>query len=70
MLFYIFVFHVRGVRIVCVDSFVLPFVPVAVTLNRAHQDNPGGGGDYEQEHLLREQNAIHSSLQSATGVLG
>ncbi|CAN0167858.1 unnamed protein product [Pylaiella littoralis] len=31
---------------------------------------PGGGGDLEQEHLLREQNAIHSSLQSATGVLG
>lgn len=30
----------------------------------------GGAGDLEQEHLLREQNAIHSSLQSATGVLG
>ncbi|CAN0321726.1 unnamed protein product, partial [Scytosiphon promiscuus] len=29
-----------------------------------------GQGDLEQEHLLREQNAIHSSLQSATGVLG
>lgn len=30
----------------------------------------GRGNDMEQEHLLREQNAIHSSLQSATGVLG
>ncbi|CAM9990117.1 unnamed protein product, partial [Hapterophycus canaliculatus] len=34
-------------------------------------DRAGAGhGDLEQEHLLREQNAIHSSLQSATGVLG
>ncbi|CAM9333381.1 unnamed protein product [Scytosiphon promiscuus] len=34
-------------------------------------DRGGAGqGDLEQEHLLREQNAIHSSLQSATGVLG
>lgn len=28
------------------------------------------GGNAEQEHLLREQNAIHSSLISASGVLG
>eukprot|EP00904_Undaria_pinnatifida_P009012 jgi/Undpi1/5240/HiC_scaffold_2.g00521.m1 len=38
--------------------------------SRVQQGSPSGGGDYEQEHLLREQNAIHSSLQSATGVLG
>lgn len=30
----------------------------------------GAGVDVEQEHLLRERNAIHSSLASATGVLG
>ncbi|CAM9903847.1 unnamed protein product [Phaeothamnion confervicola] len=29
-----------------------------------------GGPDADTEHLLRERNAIHSSLRSATGVLG
>eukprot|EP00903_Cladosiphon_okamuranus_P012505 g11709.t1 len=38
--------------------------------SRADRGEGGGAGDFEQEHLLREQNAIHSSLQSATGVLG
>lgn len=40
------------------------------SVGRADRGGGGGAGDFEQEHLLREQNAIHSSLQSATGVLG
>ncbi|CAB1119809.1 unnamed protein product [Ectocarpus sp. CCAP 1310/34] len=38
--------------------------------SRADRGGGDGTGDFEQEHLLREQNAIHNSLQSATGVLG
>ncbi|CAM9906907.1 unnamed protein product, partial [Ectocarpus sp. 12 AP-2014] len=37
---------------------------------RADRGGGDGTGEFEQEHLLREQNAIHNSLQSATGVLG
>ncbi|CAM9758738.1 unnamed protein product [Ascophyllum nodosum] len=36
----------------------------------ARSERPEGANNYEQELLLREQNAIHSSLRSATGVLG
>ena len=47
------------------------FVRAFVCARVGRADRGGGGaGDFEQEHLLREQNAIHSSLQSATGVLG